>query len=266
MPSGETLRQAIRTIPLTKNEVEYEALIAGLELARGLNSAVIEIKCDSQLVVNQIYGIFDSKEERMQQYVIKVQALLARFSEWSITHIVREDNVEADALANLGSSMEIKGSESRMVVQLMTSVLDTNGYYEMNSASLVWDWRNELINYLEHRKLPDDPKASQGLRTKAARYSFKKGQLYRKLFQGPLARCLGASEADYVMREIHEGICGNHSGTKSLVLKSVRAGYYWPRMEQDAKDFVRKCDKCQRYASLAHQPKEPLQFYPRGRS
>ncbi|XP_070046551.1 uncharacterized protein [Nicotiana tomentosiformis] len=200
-------------VPLTNNEAEYEALIAGLELARGLDSEVIEIKCDSQLVVNQVYGIFDTKEERMQQYVVKVQALLALFREWSISHIPREDNAEADALANLGSLMEKKGSESETVVQLMSSVLDMDGYYEVNLPSLIWDWRNEIIKYPEHGKLPDDPKVSRALRTKVACYSFSKGQLYRKSFQGPLARCLGASEADYVMKEIHEGICGNHSGT-----------------------------------------------------
>lgn len=117
----------------------------------------------------------------MQQYVVKVQALLARFPEWSITYIPREDNAEADALANLGSSKEIKGSESGTIVQLMNSVLDTDGYYEVNSTSLVWDWRNEIIDYLEHGKLPEDPKASRALRAKAARYSFKRGQLYRIL-------------------------------------------------------------------------------------
>ncbi|XP_075106759.1 uncharacterized protein LOC142179784 [Nicotiana tabacum] len=90
----------------------------------------------------------------------------------------------------------------------MNSVLDTDGYYEVNSTSLVWDWRNEIIDYLEHGKLPKDPKASRVLRAKAASYSFKKGQLYRKSFQGPLSQCLGASEANYVMREVHEGICG----------------------------------------------------------
>ncbi|XP_075111706.1 uncharacterized protein LOC142181918 [Nicotiana tabacum] len=115
-PSGETLRQAIKTVMLTNNEVEYEALAAGLELARGLGSEVIEVKCDSHLVVNQVYGIFDAKEERMQQYLIKVQALLARLREWSIIHILREENVEADALVNLGSYTGMEGSNSGTIV------------------------------------------------------------------------------------------------------------------------------------------------------
>ncbi|XP_016503152.1 uncharacterized protein LOC107821241 [Nicotiana tabacum] len=125
-----------------------------------------------------------------------------------------------------------------MVVQMMNLVLDTDGYYEVNLTSFAWDWRNEIIDYLGHGKFPEDPKASRALRAKAARYSFKKGQLYKKSFQGQLAWCLGASEANYVMREVHEGICGNHSGAVSLVLKLVRARYYRPRMEEDAKDFV----------------------------
>ncbi|XP_075083386.1 uncharacterized protein LOC142167128 [Nicotiana tabacum] len=190
MPSGETLRQAIMTVHLTNNEAEYEALIAGLQLALRLDFEVIKIKCDSQLVVNQVYGIFNTKEECMQQYVVKVQALLARFREWSITYIPREEIAEADALVNLRSSTETKGSESGSVVQLMNSVLDTDGYYEVNSASLVWDWKNKIIDYLKHRKLPEDPKISRALRAKAARYSFKGGQLYKKSFQGPLARCI----------------------------------------------------------------------------
>ncbi|XP_070029134.1 uncharacterized protein [Nicotiana sylvestris] len=174
----------------------------------------------------------------MQQYVVKVQALLARFWEWSITHILREENAQADALANLGSSTEMKGSNSETVVQLMHSVLEVNSYYEVNMTNLGWEWRNEIINYLEQGKFLEDSKASRALQAKAARYSFKRGQLYRKSFQGPLARCLVASKANYVMREVHEGVCGNHSGADSLVLELVRARYYWPLMEQDAKAFM----------------------------
>ncbi|XP_070039699.1 uncharacterized protein [Nicotiana tomentosiformis] len=115
-PSGETLRQAIRTMPLTNNEAEYETLVTGLEQARGIGSEVIKIKCDSQLVLNQVYGIFDTKEERMQQYFNKVQVFLLRFKEWSIIQILREENMEANALANLGSSTEMKGADFEALI------------------------------------------------------------------------------------------------------------------------------------------------------
>ncbi|XP_070017553.1 uncharacterized protein [Nicotiana sylvestris] len=138
-PSGEIPRQTINIVPLTNNEAEYEALVARLVLARGLGSEIIKIKFDSQLVVNQVYVIFNIKEEHLQQYVNRVQELLAQFREWSIIHISRVDNVEADALANWGSSTKMKGFGSDTIIQLLHLVLDVDSYYEVNSTNLVWD-------------------------------------------------------------------------------------------------------------------------------
>ena len=69
---------------------------------------------------------------------------------------------------------------------------------------------------------------------------------------------MGTEEADYVMREVHEGICGNHSESRALVHKLVRAGYYWPTMQKDAEAYVRACDKCQRFSNIIRQPTEEL--------
>ena len=60
------------------------------------------------------------------------------------------------------------------------------------------------------------------------------------------------------MREVHEGICGNHSGSRSLVHKLVRAGYYWPTMQKDAKAYVKTWNKCQRFSNIIRQPTEEL--------
>ncbi|XP_070002361.1 uncharacterized protein [Nicotiana sylvestris] len=98
------MRQAIKTVLLTNNEAKYDALVVGLELAQGLGSKVAEVKCDSLLVVNQVYRIFNTNEEHMKKYLNKVQVLLSQFKEWSIIHIPREEIMEANALANLGSS------------------------------------------------------------------------------------------------------------------------------------------------------------------
>ncbi|XP_075083527.1 uncharacterized protein LOC142167263 [Nicotiana tabacum] len=167
----------------------------------------------------------------MQQYLNKVQTLLARFIEWSIIHIPREENVEADALANLGSSTEMKGSDSGTVVQLLHSVLDVDSYCEVNSTNLIWDWKNDFIEYLRQGKLSEDPIVSRALWTKATSDFLIDAQLCRRSFQGPLVQCLGALETDYMMNEVYKGVCGNHFGADSLVLKLVRAGYYWPLME-----------------------------------
>ncbi|XP_070050151.1 uncharacterized protein LOC142171906 [Nicotiana tabacum] len=194
-------------------------MVAGIELARGLGSEVIEVKCDSQLVVNQIHRSFDAIGEHMHQYLNKVQVLLFQFREWSVIHIPKEENMEADVLANLGPSMEIKGADSGVVVAFSPRC---GWSCEVNLKNLVWDWRNEFIEYLRHGKLPDDSKASRVLRAKTARYCLVDGQLYRRSFLGLVARRLGPAEADYVIREVPEGICGNYSGPYLLVLKLMR--------------------------------------------
>uniref|UniRef100_A0A2N9FH63 Uncharacterized protein n=1 Tax=Fagus sylvatica TaxID=28930 RepID=A0A2N9FH63_FAGSY len=84
------------------------------------------------------------------------------------------------------------------------------------------------------------------------------GTLYKKSFSLPYLRCLAPDEANYVLREIHEGVCGNHSGARALQRKVVRAGYYWPSMQADASRFVQHCDKCQRFANLVHSPPTAL--------
>ncbi|RVX00337.1 hypothetical protein CK203_024655 [Vitis vinifera] len=57
--------------------------------------------------------------------------------------------------------------------------------------------------------------------------------------------CLDHSETQYVLAKLHKGICGNHSGGRSLARCVHSQGYYWPTMKKDATTYVKKCDKCQ---------------------
>ncbi|XP_070017272.1 uncharacterized protein [Nicotiana sylvestris] len=199
---------------------------AGLELAKSLGAEVIEAKCDFLLVVNQVNKSFKVREDRMLRYLDKLHVTLHRFKEWILDHVPREQNSEADALGNLGSSVEEDDIVLRTVIQLSRSVVE-EAHAEINSTSLTWDWRNKCIEYLKNGKLSSDHKESRTLRTKAARFAFNEdGTIYMKMFDGPLAVCLQPGDTDYVLREIHKGICGNHSGAESLVRKIIRAGYY----------------------------------------
>ncbi|XP_070050160.1 uncharacterized protein [Nicotiana tomentosiformis] len=140
-PTGNVVRQSTRTVKLTNNEAEYEAMIAGLELAKNLGAKVIKAKCDSLIVVNQFNGTFEVREDRMQRYLDKLQVTLHRFKEWTLQYVPQDQNSEADALANLGSLIEDNELDSGPVVQLLRSVVE-EGYAEINSTSLTWDWRN----------------------------------------------------------------------------------------------------------------------------
>ena len=77
------------------------------------------------------------------------------------------------------------------------------------------------------------------LRLKVACYVIYDNKLYMRGYSMPLLKCVTPSEADYLMREIHEGICGNHIGGQSLAFKALKQGYYWPAMKSDYIEFTK---------------------------
>lgn len=71
-----------------------------------------------------------------------------------------------------------------------------------------------------------------------------------------MLKCLSGEEAKYVMQELHHDICGAHSGKRMLRTKILRAGYYWPTIETDCADYVRKCISCQSHGNDFRIPPE----------
>ena len=85
-----------------------------------------------------------------------------------------------------------------------------------------------IVLYLKDEKLSEGKDEVRKLRVRAARYFLMDEVLYKKGFSQPYLRCLAPDEANYVLREVHEGACGNHLRARSLIHKVIRAGYYWP--------------------------------------
>nr|XP_025692539.1 uncharacterized protein LOC112794774 [Arachis hypogaea] len=119
-------------------------------------------------------------------------------------------------------------------------------------------WLDPIMDFLENGKLPDDEKTAKALRREAAKYTTIQGQLFKKGLSQPLLKCLHPNQTYYVLREVHEGCCGHHIGGKALARKLIRAGYYWPSMMEDSKEFVRKCVKCLENANLHRAPASEL--------
>ncbi|XP_073129098.1 uncharacterized protein [Henckelia pumila] len=107
---------------------------------------------------------------------------------------------------------------------------------------------------MEKGELPNDPKKAYRLKQRSLRFVMVEGVLYKRSFSGPLLKCLGPKEAHYILKEIHEGCCGNHLGSYSLARKVVLAGYFWPIILKGAIALVTSCDSFQRHSRLQHQP------------
>ena len=82
--------------------------------------------------------------------------------------------------------------------------------------------------------------------------------LYKRRYGQPLLKCVTTEQAQYMIKELHEGICGYHFGTRTMTTRILRAGYFWPTVEADCRDFVKKCKPCQKHGNLIHQKQEQL--------
>ena len=175
----------------------------------------------------------------MKKYLEKMLLLVKKFKEANFVQIPREENVEADVLAK--EALATGAMDEFDEIQYVPSI----DLQEVQQVEGTENWITPIISYLKEGKLPEGKDEARKLRVRAARYLLINEVLYKRGFSQPYLRCLAPDEANYVLREVHEGVCGNHSGARSLIHKVVRAGYYWPTVQADAKAYVKVCDQCQ---------------------
>ncbi len=252
-PEGVVAEQALRLeFPASNNMAEYEALVAGLKLAKELGVEDLKAFSDSQLVVNQIVGDFEARDPTMQKYLQKVRNLTSTLDSFHIQHVARSENLRADQLSKLASSRMSELPKGAVLEYLQKPSTDETE--QTLCTELEPSWMDGLISYLQDETLPADVRETRRIKRLATRYILYEGKLYRKSFTSPLLRCLRPTEANYALREVHEGICGNHLGGRALAHKILRQGYYWPTLQKDAMDFVKRCDRCQRNANVQRRP------------
>ncbi|QIB73359.1 ribonuclease HI family protein [Halogeometricum borinquense] len=84
----------------TNNRAEYEALIRALEAADEYGFDEVDVRGDSELIVKQVHGEYDTNNPELRERRVRVRELLERFDRWSLEHVPREINDRADSLAN----------------------------------------------------------------------------------------------------------------------------------------------------------------------
>nr|XP_027093762.1 protein NYNRIN-like [Coffea arabica] len=95
-----------------------------------------------------------------------------------------------------------------------------------------------IVRYLAQGELPPSRIEARKILLKSQKYTLAQGVLYRKSYLQPWLKCITPEEGGYVLRELHEGICGNHVGTRVLAKKGMLAGYYWPTIFRDSAELV----------------------------
>ncbi|XP_076911324.1 uncharacterized protein LOC143569242 [Bidens hawaiensis] len=130
----------------------------------------------------------------------------------------------------MGRDVRIKILDAPSVPQRQVLVIQTGAT----------SWMEPIRTYLSSGILPKDKAEARKIHHKALWYQIYDGVLFRKSFLSPLLRCIDKEESNYVIREIHEGICGLHAGPRMVVAKIMNVGYYWPGMHMDVVKEIQK--------------------------
>ena len=88
-----------------------------------------------------------------------------------------------------------------------------------------------IVSFLQDGHLPQNPDEARKIKKRAARFTILNDVLYKRGFSMPYLKCVDDDEAKYILEEIHEGICGDHAGPRSLISKAIRTGYFLPTMQ-----------------------------------
>nr|AAT77888.1 putative retrotransposon gag protein [Oryza sativa Japonica Group]ABF98695.1 retrotransposon protein, putative, unclassified [Oryza sativa Japonica Group] len=204
---------------------EYEAVLKGLQLLKEVEANTIEIMGDSFLVINQLAGEYKCKNDTLMVYNEKCLGLMKEFRLVTLKHVSREQNLEANDLAQGASGYKPMIKDVKVEIAAMSAD----------------DWRYDVHQYLSN----PSQSASRKLRYKALKYTLLDDELYYRTIDGVLLKCLSADQAKVAIGEVHEGICGTHQSAHKMKWLLQRTGYFWPTMLEDCFRYYKGCQYCQ---------------------
>ena len=144
----------------SNNVARYQALIIGLQMALEFGIKYIEIFGDSKLIINQLSYQYEVKHQDLKPYFSYARRLMDIFDSIVLEHIPRSENKKADALANLATALTVS-EDIPINISLCQKwiVPSIESQYEEANAIFVYaideeDWRQPIIDYLVHGKLP----------------------------------------------------------------------------------------------------------------
>jgi hypothetical protein len=123
-------------------------------------------------------------------------------------------------------------------------------------------WIQPYLAYMVNKTLPEDVVGARRIVRRSKAFVVLQGKLYNKSITGVLQRCITPQEGQIILKDIHAEVHGHHASSRAIAPKAFHAGFYWLTAIEDAKDIVRRCEACQRFASRTHVPAAELQPIP----
>jgi ribonuclease HI len=214
-PTGEQLKYVLQIFwKVSNNEAEYEALLHGLRLAASLGIKQLLVHGDSAVVINQVNKSWDRNKENMDAYFLEVRKLENKFYGLEFHHVVRDNNVAADVLSQLGSTRaqvpagvfvhELHAPSIPKLAPPTTDPAHPSAGQEVMMIDV--DWRQPFIDYLSEQKVPSDKNLAEQLICRAKSYVLVGDKIYRRgASSRVLMKCVPRQEGKDILEEIHKG-------------------------------------------------------------
>ncbi|XP_040361811.1 uncharacterized protein LOC121049215 [Rosa chinensis] len=245
-PAGDRFSYSFQlTFQCTNNQAEYEALIIGLEVLLEMGVRDVQIRGDSQLVINQLLEKYRCTSWLLIPYLNRAIELLDQFTDVDMEHIPRERNFAANELAQLATGISLKYGVRERILKVERRTLPSwlarpdppDDPMVAVLEPIDVDWQIPLLEYL---KQPDSS-ADRKTRFLALNYFLRGDELRRRGEDGIDFRCVYGREAKRLLREVHTGICGSHQAGPKMRWLLRRHGYYWPSILKDCIAFAKGC-------------------------
>jgi ribonuclease HI len=248
----------------TNNIAEYEVVILGLCKLRALGVTTCIIRTDSKVIVGQIEKEYSAKEPVLMQYLTAVRSLEKQFKGFTLQHVHRNKNEEANTLAKAAAKGEalpsnvfyhVIGTPAVRSPEGLQITQDAEGHRIVNLI-MAEDWRAPITLYLQgHYHLTDRNEAKR-LKHRSRDFAIVEGQLYKKGINQPMLKCITEIEGIEILHEVHSGTCDSHSGPRALAAKVIRQGFYWPTIICTANRVTRSCEACQKFSPRSGNPSQ----------
>jgi ribonuclease HI len=244
----------------TNNIAEYEALLLGLIKLKAMGIRRTVLKSDSQVITGHVDKSSRARDLKLEKYLDIVQRMEASFEGFSVKNIPRGENEHVDLLAKLAAQGLPLSSEvffetlKAPFVELMERAVLTISHVHNE------DWRTEIVSFLQGNYPSDDEAYIKRMQAKTRPYMIIEGELLKQGVCSPLLKCLYRAKGQVLMKEIHAGICRAHIGSRPLLGKVLRRGFYWLKAASNEADLVQKCDNYQKCARDQKQPSSLTQL------
>jgi len=219
--------------------------------------------------VNQVNEIYNTKDEKLIPYKEIILKILIYFEKYQLKNIPRNNNRLVDAMASAASliPIEVEGREANFIIKNLgtPSIVDEKSkmvYVAQKVGYEVSPWYQDIFKYLRDNFIDATLDKREQIRMKrlATKYLIIGDILYKRSFNGILLRCLHDEEIGASLEHAHGGACGGHFNGRLFYGKLISMGYWWPTMEHDCYEHVKKCEQCQKYAHLELTPTQELNY------